>query len=264
MNLKKILIVYTKPKNKVQNITLNLVKNTLKKYNINYSTSDREKLNKKLFQNKDLIIAVGGDGTFLRASHFISDKTPLLGVNSDPKNKEGFFMVATKKDFKTKFKKILGKQFNIKKLQRLEAKINKKKIEELALNEFYIASEKPYHTARYSLYAKGKRGRQKSSGILISTPAGSNAWVKSAGGKIIPINEEKFEYLVREPYCGRVSAKCSLINNILDKNDKLNITFEVDNGVLIADSLSKEHKFIPGERVSVKLSKKPLYYISLE
>ena len=66
-----------------------------------------EKLNKKLFQNKDLIIAVGGDGTFLMASHFIFDKTPILGVNSDPRFKEGFFMTSEKNDFERKFKKFL-------------------------------------------------------------------------------------------------------------------------------------------------------------
>jgi NAD+ kinase len=32
----------------------------------------------------DLVIAVGGDGTLLRASHFLDSSVPILGVNSDP------------------------------------------------------------------------------------------------------------------------------------------------------------------------------------
>ena len=139
MKIKNILVVYTKPKNVMEKQTLQVVETTLKKYNINYTISKRERLNEKLFQNKELVIAVGGDGTFLRASHFIFDKTPILGVNSDPKCKEGFFMVATRKDFNRKFSKIANNEFKIKKLNRLEAYLNNKKIPELALNEFYIS-----------------------------------------------------------------------------------------------------------------------------
>jgi NAD+ kinase len=264
MKIKKILVVYTKLLSKEEESTLSLVKNTLKKYDVNYKISNRERLNKKLFQNKNLVIAVGGDGTFLRASHFIFDKTPIMGINSDPRYKEGFFMIAEKKDFKRKLKKILKGNYKIKKLRRLEAYMGNKKVPELALNEFYIASEKQHHTARYFLNIGGMKERQKSSGVLISTAAGSNAWVKSAGGKVLPLSSDKFEYLVREPYCGRVSAKCDLINNILDKNEKIEIEFEVGNGILIVDSLSKEYKFKARQKVMVKMSKKPLYLVSFD
>ena len=262
MRLKNILVAYTQPLSKEEKSTLEVVKNTLKKHKINYIISKRYKLNKKLYKNKDLIIAVGGDGTFLRASHFIFDKTPICGVNSDPKYKEGFFMSATKKDFGKKIKKILKNNYKIKKLHRLEAYIGNKKISELALNEFYIASKKQHHTARYILTLRRKKERQKSSGVLVSTAAGSNAWIKSAGGKIFPLNSDKFEYLVREPYCGKVSAKCNLINSILNKNEKIEVIFEVGNGVLIVDSLSKEYSFKAGQKIMVKMSKNPLYIVS--
>lgn len=32
----------------------------------------------------DLVVTVGGDGTLLKASHFMDDSIPLVGVNSDP------------------------------------------------------------------------------------------------------------------------------------------------------------------------------------
>src|SRR3989338_11163020 len=262
MKIKNILVVYTKLKNLAEKRTLHVVEKTLKKYNANYIISKRERLNKKLFQNKELVIAVGGDGTFLRASHFIFNKTPLLGVNSDPKCKEGFFMSAAKNDFEKKFKKILKKDYKIKKLHRLEAYIGRKKVPELALNEFYISSKKEYHTARYHLTVRGKKERQKSSGIIISTAAGSYAWMKSAGGKQLPLNSDKFEYMVREPYCGRISAKCGLVNGILDKDEKIIVEFEAGNGILIADSLSVEHMFKAKEEVMVKMSNKPLHSVS--
>ena len=263
MKINNILVVYAKPISKEEKSTLKIVKNTLKKNKINYIASKRDKLNKKLFQNKELVIAVGGDGTFLRTSHFIFDKTPLLGVNSDPKYKEGFFMVSNKKNFDKAIKKIFKNYYTIKKMHRLEAYINNKKIPEFALNEFYISSAKEYHTARYYLTLLGKKERQKSSGVIISTAAGSYAWMKSAGGLQLPLESDKFEYIIREPYCGKISAKCRLTNHVLNKDEEIAIEVEVGEGILIADSLSREHKFKAKDNVIVKMSKNPLYSISL-
>jgi NAD+ kinase len=262
MNLKNILIVYTKPTSKIQELALNLVKKTLKKDKIKFTAKVREKLTRGYFEGKDLIVVVGGDGTFLMASHFVFDGTPMLGVNSDPSCKEGFFMVSSKNDFEKKLMKMLRGDCRFRKLHRLEAFIGRRKIPELALNEFYVASEKPYHTARYYLTVRGKRERQKSSGVLVSTAAGSYAWVKSAGGKILPRYSDDFEYIIREPYCGRTAAKCKLFNHILKRDEKVVIEFEVGNGVIIADSTAKEHKFKSGERVTIKLAKKPINVIS--
>ena len=136
------------------------------------------------------------------------------------------------------------------------------KIPELALNEFYVAAAIPYHTARYYFSVDGKKERQKSSGILVSTAAGSNAWVKSAGGRILPLNSDKFQYLIREPYCGRTAAKCALINDVLNKNEKVGIEFENADGLIIADSTGKEHKFKAWERITIKHSDNPVYTIS--
>ncbi len=36
------------------------------------------------YQGVDLVVSVGGDGTALSASHYLSGTIPLLGVNSDP------------------------------------------------------------------------------------------------------------------------------------------------------------------------------------
>lgn len=264
MKIKEVLVVYVKHNIKKQIQTLDTIRKSLKKYNIKNKFVDRLKLKKNHFKNVDFIITVGGDGTFLKAAHFVLDKKLFLGVNSDPQSREGFFLNSTKKAFGSKFKKILNKKYKIRKIHRLEAFINNKKVKEFALNEFYIASEKPYLTARYYIKVRGKKEIQKSSGILISTAAGSNAWMKSAGGKILPLGSDKFQYLVREPYCGRVSAKCNLLNGILNKKEKIEIVFEIGNGILIADSLSREYKIKSGQKVIVKISRNPLYAVSFK
>ncbi len=216
------------------------------------------------FKDADLVISLGGDGTFLRASHYILDKTPVFGVNLDPRNKEGFFTVSNALDFEQKLVKIMMGKCKIRQLQRVQAFIDGKKIHEAALNEYYIASKIPYHTARYFLTVRKKKERQKSSGILVAAPAGTYAWAKSAGGKELPLFSDQFEYVTREPYCGKISAKCSMMQGILEKNEKITIEFEFGQGIIIADSTAREHQFNAGQKITVTISKNPLYTIRFD
>ena len=253
MNLGNILVVYTTPRTEEQKLTLKIVKNTLKKYKISYSLANRDILKKHQFENRDLVIAVGGDGTFLKAAHFI-DKQLLLGVNSDIKNKEGFFMKSDKKDFERKLKIIMKNKFKMKKLPRLEAYINNKKVDVLALNEFYIGPSKAYHAATYIIQIDEIRERQKSSGILITTPTGSYAWAKSCCNKILPLNSKNYQFVVREPYEGKILKNYRLEYGILIQNQKISIFSEMRDGILIADSVSKEYDFKNGSKAVIKLS----------
>lgn len=253
MEIRAILVVYTIPRTKEQKSSLEIVKKILKKYCINFSLANRDKLKKSLFKNKNLIIAVGGDGTFLRAAHFVG-KQLLFGVNADVKSKEGFFMKSNKNDFEKKLEKIIRNKAKIKKLPRLEAYINNKKIETLALNEFFIGARKSYHAAKYVLQINGKKERQKSSGILVTTPTGSYAWARSCCNKTLPLNSKNFAFVVREPYEGKVFKNYRLKCGILNKSQKVSIVSEMLDGILIADSVSKEHIFKNGSKATIKLS----------
>ncbi len=64
------------------------VESVLKNVGIKYSKVGREELHRGLITGKDLVIAVGGDGTILNTSSFVDDTIPVLGVNSDPTRPE--------------------------------------------------------------------------------------------------------------------------------------------------------------------------------
>ena len=262
MKVKNILVVYTIPRTKEQVSTLEAVKKILKKYKIIHKLANRDKLNKNHFRNKDIIIAVGGDGTFLRAAQFV-DNQLLFGVNSDIKDKEGFFMKSNKNNFENKIKKLIKGKARIKKLQRLEAYIGFKKIGALALNEFFIGPKKSYHAAKYVIQIDGKKERQKSSGILITTSTGSYAWAKSCCNKTLPLDSKNYQYVVREPYEGKVFKNYGLKYGILNKNQKISIVSEMLDGILIADSVSKEYNLKNGSKATIRLSKNYLNAIWL-
>lgn len=47
-------------------------------------------LTEKDFQNVDLVMSLGGDGTFLKAAGMVnSNKMPIFGVNTDPSRSVG-------------------------------------------------------------------------------------------------------------------------------------------------------------------------------
>ncbi|MBT7296055.1 hypothetical protein HN836_00190, partial [Candidatus Woesearchaeota archaeon] len=88
---------HVKLAHKRQKDTLNAVINFLKLKKIKHQIFYRAELNKIL--NADLIISVGGDGTFLEVSHYVLN-SPILGINSDAQSSTGFFCHANKNNFK--------------------------------------------------------------------------------------------------------------------------------------------------------------------
>lgn len=253
MKLKNALVVYTTPTTGEYKSALDRVISALKKYKIGFRLANRDKLSKAQFEGRGLVIAVGGDGTFLRAAHFVG-KQLLFGVNADTKNKEGFFMKSDRNDFEAKLGRIIRGEIRIRNLPRLEARINSKKIGTFALNEFFIGARKSYHAAKYIVQVGGKKERQKSSGILVTTPSGSYAWAKSCCNKTLPLNSKKYQFVVREPYEGRVFRGYKLKRGLLGKNQKISIISEMLDGVLVADSVSKEYILKRGSKATIRLS----------
>lgn len=255
MKLLNVLVVYTTPRSREQRLSLETVKKILKRLSINFKLANRDRLSKKQFNNIDLVIAVGGDGTFLRAAQFV-ERQLMFGVNADVKNKEGFFMKSNKKNFEKKLKNVINGKARIRKLPRLEAYLDNKKIDALALNEFFIGPRKSYHAAKYVIQIDGRKERQKSSGILVTTPTGSYAWAKSCSGRILPLESSSFQFVVREPYEGNVFKKYKFKYGTLNRNKKITVFSEMLDGILIADSVNREYGLKEGSRAAIKLSKK--------
>lgn len=253
MELKNVLVVYTPPTTKEYRATLKLVTRILEKRKIKHHLANRDLLNDIKFHNHDFVLAVGGDGTFLRASQFIRRQL-IFGVNADVKSKEGFFMESDKNNFEEKLKKIINNKFKVKKLPRLEAYINNRKIDSYAVNEFYIGAKKGYHAAKYIIEFGKRKERHKSSGILVTTPAGSNAWASSCFDRRLPMNSKNFQFVVREPYEGKVFKNYKMKHGILKSSQKIKVHSEMLDGVIVADSVGKEFAFRNGSKAVFRMS----------
>ena len=255
MKIGKILVTYFE---KNYN-TLKAVSGILKKSRVSFRCVKRENLRKKDVRKVDLVITVGGDGTFLRTAHKLSD-TPILAISSGARYNEAFFSRASKEDFGSKLKMILGGRFRMTKLTRLQASINGKRLPILAINEVFAGSRRPYHTSRYELHVKGRREFQKSSGILIATKGGSGGWAKSAARKKLVIPRGGFGYAIREAYSGRLT-KPTLLHGSFSPGEKIRIKSRDYDGIVVIDSYEKEFKFLDGDVLEVEVSRNPLSFV---
>ncbi|CAK9800174.1 NAD kinase 2, mitochondrial [Anthophora plagiata] len=94
----------------------NEVTEVLKKLNIEYKIINRENLDHSDFAWADLILPIGGDGTFLLASNMIfDDKKPIIGINSYPEKSEGFLLLPPKytKSIPEIFEKLKVGHYNV-------------------------------------------------------------------------------------------------------------------------------------------------------
>jgi len=228
---------------------------------ISHIREDRECLSNKCYKDINLIIVIGGDGTFLRASHLNKD-IPMLGINPDTSKKEGFFMQADRTNYQDKIQKILEKDYSIIRLLRLQIEVDDKKLNHLVLNDVYIGDAKPYNLFNYDIKVNGDEEFQRGSGIIIGTPAGSTAWLKSLNGHEMDLQEEKFQFIARDLYNGRLTPKYKLKKGLLNKNKVIEITY-LTPGIIVIDSITKEVKVKKSNKVKVSVAPDKLNYIKV-
>lgn len=147
----------------------------------------------------DLVISLGGDGTFFATARYLRD-TPILGINSDPANSLGLWACADRSSFREPLERALAGRLRPTRIHRMLISINGKPTREQAFNDVLLAHKNPAAMTRYRLSVGAVVEDQKSSGMWISTAAGSTAGIRSAGGRRMPIESRMLQYLVREPY----------------------------------------------------------------
>lgn len=211
--------------------TLREIHHFLKTLPCNTKVLDRNDLCKKI--QADLIIAVGGDGTVLAASHF-AGKTPILGINSAPQTSTGFFCLAHAGNYQKHVQEILKQKRKPILIPRIAIILNGNKLPFLALNEVLFSSKSQAETARYRIRIGPSEEIHKSSGVWVATGAGSTAAIYSAGGKKDSPFSKRIQYLVREPF-RFPKNHYRLLQGFLTPKQKLTLTSEMNQGHLFID-----------------------------
>lgn len=153
-----------------------------------------------LFDDADLIIAVGGDGTMLYAARLASGKdVPLLGIN---RGRLGFLADVTPDEMLTSVDHVINGEFTRESRLQLQATLIKTDGTEtfgIALNDIVLQRRETgrmvdFETRVGDHYVNTHSG----DGLIIATPTGSTAYSLSCGG---PILEPQLDAIAIVPVC---------------------------------------------------------------
>ena len=141
--------------------------------------------NKLNLEDVELIICVGGDGTFLGAvHHFNFPNIPFIGVNT---GHLGFFQEIMPDQLDLLIENYETDKYTLQNMQTVRAIVSHDGVTEefTGLNEFIVKCEENY-SVHLNISIGGKFiERFSGDGILISTPAGSTAYNYSLGGSLV-------------------------------------------------------------------------------
>ncbi|HMX75793.1 MAG TPA: NAD(+)/NADH kinase, partial [Anaerolineales bacterium] len=136
----------------------------------------------------DMLIAVGGDGSVLRAGHLCAPcGVPILGVNL---GRLGFLIQIDRKEWREYFEKLFEGEAWIENRMMLRAEhiragesINRSN----ALNEVVVARGQNLRPVRLTASVDNRRlTSYVADGLIASTATGSTAYALAAGGPILP------------------------------------------------------------------------------
>lgn len=140
------------------------------------------------FSDVDVIVSIGGDGTFLSViSKYRKCNRPFIGIN---KGSIGFLTEVSEYNIDDAFKRIIeGKYSTIERMQ-LKAELYDKdgnlKNEAVCLNDVSVLRGAKPHITKLTLYIDGERvERFYGDGIVVATPTGSTAYTLAAGGPLL-------------------------------------------------------------------------------
>ena len=144
----------------------------------------------ELKQNTQLLISIGGDGTFLDAIPLIRDsEIPVVGLNF---GKLGFLTLIDAKILEDVVQDLCAKHYDIECRSLLNIRSNNAIPEPFALNDIVFRSEKfgLLHVDVYinEIFLNTYFG----DGLIIATPTGSTAYSLSCGGPILLPENQNF------------------------------------------------------------------------
>lgn len=210
----------------------------------------------------DLVVTVGGDGTLLATSHLVGSGVPLLGINSAPGHSVGFFCGATKGKAKPTLARALEGSLSKSHLTRMRVDLNRKCLHGRVLNEALVCHASPAATSRFILELHGESEEHRSSGIWVGPAAGSTAAQRSAGGKVLPLESDRIQYVVREPY-RPAGGEPRLSRGLVEAGETLTLRSKMREGKVFLDGHRIVHAVTLGDVLTFTESDEPLTVLGI-
>lgn len=246
--------------------SLNSLQTQLSKV-IKNKTIDRQYVSSYIFSKKNIIIVIGQDGLVANTAKY-SDNLPIIAVNPDIERYDGILLPFNTMNFVQGVENVLTNKFNSKIMSFAEAKLNDGQ-RLLAFNDLFIGASS-HVSARYKISFKNKTELHSSSGIIISTSAGSTGWLSSifnmAYGvtnmfeknltlKQPKLKEKDLLFAVREPFRS-IRTQTEMTAGIIRNNTLTIESCMPNNGIIFSDGIEKDFlNFNSGSIATIGIAK---------
>lgn len=179
----------------------------------------------------DLLIALGGDGTMLRAAHLCApSRLPILGINL---GRLGFLIQVEHKGWRKSLNQLLnGKSWieNRMMLRVEHMRAGESRSVSHALNEAAVSRGQVLRPVHLSVNVDGRLlTTYVADGLIAATPTGSTAYALAAGGPILP---PELRNILIVPIAPHLSVERAVV---LSEGSSVSIHIQGDNTVLSVD-----------------------------
>jgi NAD+ kinase len=159
----------------------------------------------ELARTSDIVVALGGDGTLLRAARAVEDRMiPVLGVNV---GSLGFLTEVTVSETYEAFEEILAGRYKCEDRMNVDAEVwrDGERVDKFtALNDMVINKGALSRVIEIKTSVDcDYLATYTADGLIVSTPTGSTAYSLSAGG---PIVNPSMEAIIATPICPHTLA----------------------------------------------------------
>ena len=242
-----------------------------------YKVIQRSFLPTYLFTENDLIVVIGQDGLVANTAKYVNG-LPIVGVNPDAERYDGVLLKHTPDEIPAVLKHIVKETYTISQITMAKAKLNDGQTL-LAFNDFYIGADS-HVSSRYTVTFNQQKENQSSSGIIVSTGAGSTGWLSSVFNMTNAINgyhdatahtlgtqlnwdEDQLVFVVREPFLSKLS-QIGISYGVITKTNTLQIESNMPTkGVIFSDGIEHDFlKFNAGSSVEIGIAEEKANLIS--
>ena len=226
-------------------------------FDIPVQSVDRSLVPNLVFGPRDIVVAVGQDGLVANVAKYALG-LPIIGVNPNPALYDGILLPFQWQQARAAVQRTLEGRAKTRSVTLAEAKLNNGQ-RLLAFNDLFIGA-RSHTSARYRVEVHNHSENQSSSGLLISTGAGSTGWLSSllnmsAGlSSLTPSpstpparptlhlrwEDKKLIYFVREPFISKTSS-AHITAGTLAPNDQLIIeSLMGPEGTIFSDGVESD------------------------
>ena len=221
---------------------------------LKFKVVERKYLPNFLFTEKDVVVVVGQDGLVANTAKYVNG-LPILAVNPDVARFDGVLLPFTVDNFESGLLRTIDNCASYYRVTMAEAKMNDgQKL--LAFNDFFIGPSS-HTSARYRITFNGKSEDHSSSGIIISTGAGSTGWLSSLinmtngissafsrGSEGLNLNlkweDNELIFIVREPFKSKYSSVSLTAGQITNEAKFRLESFMPSNGIIFSDGIEAD------------------------